>query len=408
MRLKERRLVCQAQYQGWLLLLAFCAFFSCRAAAQDVLPASLTESTTRQDDSSHSTTPQSVLQGLSHHGVTFQETLIYDWSKSASANTDSTAGYGRYLFEFAAPVDGEKLYHLKGSSGMLRLRNHVNAFGQNYVAVAQVVSNIDSCSRTTLYEAWLQQQLFSGKVRLKAGKIDANTEFAAVSTAADFLNSSMGYSPTILEFPTYPEPKSGLNVFLRPTAATSLGLGVYQTAAGNRLLILEPSHAWSVGPLELPGRASFGYWRIGGEAIERFDGARSSSTQGFYSVTEQVLWKATGSDDSRKLSSFLQLGSARGDESAFTRHLGAGLVLQAPQRMHRDNSIGIAATWVRLSSHQSVTPPLRDEVVFESYYKVALQKHVVFVSDFQYVHNPAGLVRQQDLPVITPRMIISF
>jgi porin len=350
-----------------------------------------------------------VLQGLGSHGVTFQETLIYDWSKSAIANTDTSAGYGRYVFDFAMPVDGEKLYGMKGSSGAVRLRNHVNTFGENYVPVAQVVSNIDGCSRTTLYEAWLQQQLFSGRLRLKAGKIDANTEFAAVSTAADFLNSSMGYSPTILEFPTYPEPKLGFNMFLRATAATSLGLGIYETAGGNRLSILEASYGWNAGNHELPGRASFGYWRVDGEGIERFDGSRSNNAQGFYTVTEQVLWKATGSDETRKLSSFLQIGSARGEVSTFTRHLGAGLVLQSPQRMRRDNSIGVAATWVRFSSYQPLNPPLRDEIVFESYYKLALQKHLAFVSDFQYVHNPAGMVHQDDLPVvITPRMVISF
>ena len=398
----------RAKCKGWLLLFASCTLLPYLADAQEEVSRPFIDTSNKQDTSKRSVTPQSILRGLGRHGVTFQETLIYDWSKSAIADTDSRAGYGRYVFDFAMPLDGEKLYGLKGSSGAVRLRNHVNTFGENYVPVAQVVSNIDGCSRTTLYEAWLQQQLFSGRLRLKAGKIDANTEFAAVSTAADFLNSSMGYSPTILEFPTYPEPKLGFNMFLQATAATSFGLGVYKTAGGNRLSILEPSYGWRAGNHERPGRASFGYWRVDGEEIERFDGSRSNSTQGFYTVTEQVLWKATGSDETRKLSSFLQLGSARGDESMFTRHLGAGLVLQSPQRMRRDNSIGVAATWVRFSSYQPLNPPLRDEVVFETYYKLALQKHLIFVSDFQYVHNPAGMVHQGDLPVITPRMVISF
>jgi len=407
MRLKRMQFVLRAQCKGWLLL-ASCTLLPHFAAAQEKVSKSFIETINKQDTSKQSVTPQSVLQGLGRHGVTFQETLIYDRSKSAIADTDSSAGYGRYVFDFAMPVDGEKLYGMKGSSGAVRLRNHVNTFGENYVPVAQVVSNIDGCSRTTLYEAWLQQQLFSGRLRLKAGKIDANTEFAAVSTAADFLNSSMGYSPTILEFPTYPEPKLGFNMFLRATAATSLGLGIYETAGGNRLSILEASYGWNAGNHELPGRASFGYWRVDGEGIERFDGSRSNNAQGFYTVTEQVLWKATGSDETRKLSSFLQIGSARGEVSTFTRHLGAGLVLQSPQRMRRDNSIGVAATWVRFSSYQPLNPPLRDEIVFESYYKLALQKHLAFVSDFQYVHNPAGMVHQDDLPVITPRMVISF
>ena len=40
----------------------------------------------------------------------------------------------------------------------------------------------------------------------KAGRIDANTEFAALHASEEFLNSSMGYSPTIWGMPTYPLP----------------------------------------------------------------------------------------------------------------------------------------------------------------------------------------------------------
>ena len=65
-------------------------------------------------------------------------------------------------------------------------------------------------------------------------------------------------------------------------------------------------------------------------------------------------------------------------------------------------------SWVRFSSEASEIAPLSDELVFETYYKIALQKHVAFVSDFQYVHHPAGLTLQRDLPVITPRLVISF
>ena len=397
-----------AQRRTCLTVLACCALFSYRAATQDGTSASFRHNTTRQELSKIVSVPKSALDMLDRHGVTFQETFIYDWSKSLRPGTDHLEGYGRHLVDFAMPVDGEKLYGLKGSSGQLRLRNHANNFGAADVALAQVLSNIDGCSRTTLYEAWLQQKLFSGKLRIKGGKIDANTEFAAVSRAGDFLNSSMGYSPTIVEFPTYPEPKLGLNAFLQPTSSSSLGLGLYATSEGGHLSIVEPSQSWALGNQELPGHVNFGYWHIGAERIKRFDGSTADSTQGLYTVMEQVLWKGSGSDQARTLSSFFQFGSSRGEESVFTRHVGGGLVLQSPRKMRRDNSIGVAVSWVRFSSEASEIAPLSDELVFETYYKIALQKHLAFVSDFQYVHHPAGLALQRDLPVITPRLVISF
>ena len=110
-------------------------------------------------------------------------------------------------------LDGEKGFGGKGTSGFLRLKHHLNHFGEDEAGPAQGFSNIDAPSRTTLYEAWMEQRLFSDRLRVKAGKIDANSEFAAVPTAGDFLNSSMGFSPTIVGFPSYPLPKAGYQCF---------------------------------------------------------------------------------------------------------------------------------------------------------------------------------------------------
>ena len=83
-------------------------------------------------------------------------------------------------------------------------------------------------------------------------------------------------------------------------------------------------------------------------------------------------------------------------------------MLQAPRKMPGENSLGIAATWVRFPSYASLNFPLCDELVLETYYKVALQKHVVFVPDFQYLHNRLGMTNERDLPAITPRLVIAF
>ena len=350
-----------------------------------------------------------LLHDLNQHGLAFQGLAVYDWSMTLHSEQDTEAGFGRYSFDLSMPVDGQKAFGLEGSAGLIRLKHHMRQFGNTYDGAAQVFSNIDSCSRTMLYEIWFEQRLLSNKLRLKGGKIDANTEFAVVQTASDFLNSSMGYSPTILAFPTYPEPKMGITAFLRPTTNNGLGLGVFQTVGMGALTVIEPAHNWNLGQGEHPGRMSLGYWRLNGD-IEQFDGRRVSSTQGFYSVVEQSGWRHPwiGQQGQRKLATFLQLGYAQGQVSPFTRHLGGGAVLQAPFGGRTDDAIGIAATSVHFSSHPGAGFEFSGELVLEAYYKATINKHIALVQDFQFLHHPGGMRANRDCPILTPRLVISF
>ena len=337
------------------------------------------------------------------HGVSLQGVLIYDWS--VELHPDESTGFGRYSFDLGVPVDGSKLWHLEGSSAMVRLRHHVNNFGHDELGEMQLYSNIDGSSRTNLYEAWFEQRLASDKLRLKMGKIDANTEFATVQTAGDFLNSSMGYSPTVIAFPTYPEPKLGFNAFLRPTRNNSVGVGVFQTATAGTLAVVEPARSWTLGESEKAGRASVGFWRLGGNP-GRFDGTTSSGTLGLYSVIEQAVWRQ--SEGERALSGFLQIGVADGHVSPIEKHVGGGAVLQGTFHRRPQDSVGVATTWVRFSSDPAAGFELPAEIIFETYYKLSITKHFAFVQDFQYLHHAGGLRANPDCPVFTPRLVLSF
>jgi porin len=227
-----------------------------------------------------------ALHDLNERGISLQGTMIYDWSKEFEPG-ESEAGFGRFSFDLSMPVDGKRLWGLNGSAGMIRLRHHLNNFGEDSSGEEQLYSNIDASPRTTLYEVWIEQRVFAEKLRLKFGKIDANTEFAVVQTASDFLNSSMGYSPTIIAFPTYPEPKLGFNAFYRPATNNTIGLGVFRTASAGTLTVVEPGRSWNLGHSENPGHVSGGYRHLGG-SLARFDGQIASGTNGFYSVLEQT------------------------------------------------------------------------------------------------------------------------
>lgn len=348
--------------------------------------------------------PRNLIRDLNAHGISLQAMLVFDWSKSLAGN-DATLGFGRYSLDVMMPVDGKAAFGLDGISGLVRLKHHLQAFGETYDDEAQIYSNIDAPSRTTLYEAWLQKSFFSERIRLKAGKMDANTEFAADSTAADFLNSSMGFSPTILSFPTYPEPKAGINIFLgRPGAAYLLGGGVFRAAEGT-MWILEPTRNWNLGPNEAGGRASVGYWRLGGKT-GLLDGGDSRGTNGFYSLLEQSVWRSP-TTAARSLSGFIQFGWADGRSSRITEHVGGGVVVRGPWSVGSHDSAGAAATWVRFSRVWEDSEP-GGELTLELYYKLAFNQHFALVPDFQYIHIPGGLRGEHDCPVVTSRFVISY
>lgn len=349
------------------------------------------------------------MEALKGDGITFQGLLVNDWSKGTNAADTSADGFGRYSFDLSMTLDGKQLLGRDGATGFVRLKQHLREFGSSSDGGAQVFSNIDAPSRTTLYEIWLEQKLLSGKLRLKGGKIDASTEFAVVQGAGDFLNSSMGYSPTIMDFPTYPEPRLGLNLFFYPSQKYQLGAAVFQTSGRGVLSLVEPGRSWSLGRGELEGRISLGYWRRDGD-IPGFDGAMSSATQGYYSVLEQSLWRRSlrNGAGERRVSSFVQFGRSDGRVNSFTHHLGGGAVLQAPLACRPHDSLGAGATWVRFSSEPPAGFELPTELVLETYYKLALTRHLALVQDFQFLHHPGGVRSNPDYPVVTPRIVISF
>ena len=320
---------------------------------------------------------------------------------------DSRQGFGRYSLDLTATVDNAKLLGWKGSSVSVRLKNHMEEFGSGYNDASQLVSNIDAPSRTSVYELWVQQKALDNRFRLKFGKVDANTEFAVVQSGGDFLNSSIGFSPTIVAFPSYPEPKLGAILALASHKNYGVTLGTFRTTGSATLSLVEPNRGWTIPGRELEGHLNVGYWRLDG-TLSRFGGGESSVTQGFYAVAEQVVWKRPLNHGERRLAMFLQGGTADGHVSPFTGHVGAGAVLQAPFGQRPSDSIGFGFTRARLSSHPEAGFDYPSELILETYYRVSLASHVAFVQDLQFLYHPGGMRSHRDCMVITPRLVVSF
>lgn len=351
--------------------------------------------------------PRQALRSLGDHGVTLHSSLVSDLSKSPIDSDGDHDWFSRYSFDLTMDLDTEKAMRWKRASIHFDLKQHLNVAGDGYDDVAQGYSNIDANSRTTLYEAWVMQTLWNDRVQVQAGKIDANTRFATVATASDFLNSSMGYSPTIMEFPTYPEPKGGVDVAVRLPASLGVTLGGFHTSSG-KMALAELGKSWASGSEETAGKVEVGYWNLR-EPLFTADDKEVAGTSGVYSVFEQCLWESAGTGEGsipRSLDAFVQFGTGNAHENSFTNHLGLGMVLRAPFLRRRSDSIGAAITRLQLSSygddHNSA------EFVSDSYYKLAWSRSVFLVADGQYFVDPGAGAKRSPYLVLTPRLVIAF
>jgi porin len=345
---------------------------------------------------------------LDDKGIAGNLTFVNDWSKSFLGRANSAGSINRYSLDVSVTLDTRKSIGWSGGTGFLRLKNHFGDHGGDYVGDAQGFSNIDDVSRTRLYEFWYAQKFADDRLRFKGGKIDANSDFAVVHIAGDFLNSSMGYSPTILALPTYPEPKPGVSIFGIPKQHYQAAAGWFRASEDLNMLILEGGRDWLAAG-DLPGRFSLGMWRLTGP-VPCFDGDELGSTQGIYVVTEQSIWRRTRPepDGSQEVTAFLQYGHANGDVSPFTHHVGGGLVISGLLASRSHDAFGIAVTTVQFTNAPEAGYEHDRELVVETYYKIGLGRFVSLVPDVQFIHNPGGLLTNKDAVVVTPRLNISF
>jgi porin len=350
--------------------------------------------------------PTQALQQLASRGVTFQSQCIHDLSRAPFGAPGAQVWFTRYSSDVMASIDGHKALGWTGGSIFVDGKEHKEISGRSYDGVAQAYSNIDASSRITLYQAWAQQSAFGDKLRVKAGRIDANTDFDVVATAADFLNSSMGFSPTIMDFPSYPSPHLGADFSASAGKGFNVSAGEFGTARG-RMLIAETAHPWTKPDA---GRAALGAWRLH-EPILRFDGEQSSGTGGLYGVLEQTLWHrplTRESEKTRSLAAFAQIGTGNGHENPLTLHLGSGTELTAPFQRRSTDSVGVATTWVRFTNEANAGYTAHSELAVEFYYKANLSRTLSLITDVQYFRRAGGMWVNPDSLIATPRLVMSF
>lgn len=353
---------------------------------------------------------------LEEKGLGFGGEFIYEYTHVLSGGIRED-GSDRRLFTFDVEFDLEKLAGLKGGTLFAQFLHVTGETGGSADAGdIQAYTNLETdLPLDTIYELWYQQELFDGRVRVKIGKVDANTEYNYVDAAGNFANSSAGFSPTIFTFPTYPDPSMSVNIFATLVQGGNhtftIGYGLFDGAAavdevrlGRRgpstffsnsvsddyFQILQGELAWdSCSALGegLGGRLAFGGWHHNGDFM-KFSGVMDDSTHGFFLTLEQRLCGGAGGDESG-VYVFGQYGWADEAISEVAQHFAAGVLAQGMLVCRPDDSAGIYCTHVDLSDDPDAGFA-EDETAIDVFYRFQLCENSYIQPEVQYIINPSG------------------
>jgi porin len=345
-------------------------------------------------------------------------TVDSSWAADGGADPGGTAT--RSLLDIVLGYDTEPALGLRGGRIEVGLQWIAGVDASARFGVAQAFSNIDAEHRVQVARVWYEQRFEGPGTRLRLGKIDANSLFARVDAGAGFLHSSMGFSPTILGLPTYPDPSFGgavvqpLGRALELRAGILDGSGLHGVSTGTHgpaplfddphdlFLIGEADVLWAPDTL---GRLGLGAWRHTGE-IARFDGGTQDGTQGLYAVLEQRLW-TDAENAARGLDGFAQAGLADPDVSPFETHLGLGLVWNDVCALE-DDHLGLGMSHVGLSGEPGAGFTRDDETAFELYFGFEPLPWMRLKPDIQYVVHPGGDAALDDALIATLRLTFSL
>ncbi len=358
---------------------------------------------------------------LQDRGINFESTLTIDGSQNLQGGI-SSRGIVRHLYDANVSLDSEKLGLWSNGFAFFDFQSLAGRTGDRIVNDIQVFDNIDSNELNQFSQFWYEHHLFDHTLRIKAGKVDANSEFAYVEHGTLFVNSSMGFSPTVVLFPSYPDPAFGLNVFLHPSDFAYLGFGAYDGSLSRGIrtgshtprfhalfLVSEAGLKWKVSEDELAGRFGAGAWYHSGD-FEEFDGRRQSGTTGVYLVFDQLLFREmdNADDHSQGLGCFLQYGYADPAVSPIDHHFGGGFTWTGPIPTRDQDAFGVGLTAVHLSQSPGAGFQMEYEVTTEMFYTLQLTGWMTITGDLQYIANPAAANGQPDALVGTLRTVFNF
>jgi porin len=371
-------------------------------------------------------TQTSDLIGIASGGLHRRAELLNDWDLTLEVETEPLLGWhGGKLF----------LYGL----GLWSTGSPSENAGDT-----QTLSNIDAPDDWKLYEAWLEQEMFGGRLSLLAGLYDLNGEFDVLETATLLINSSFGvgkdFSQSGENGPSiFPSTSMGVRIGAQPVENAYARVAVLDGVPGDPddsstapdffafdgdegvLCVAEAGYLAGAeegddGPYTKIGLGGWYYSadfdRIGSIGADG-NARRQKGNAGVYVLGERSVYREP-QDPERGLAVFARVGFADSELNPVGSYVGAGAVYTGLLRSRPDDQIGlgVAAAFAghefQDASKEAGIDADDAEVAIELTYRAQLTPWLAVQPDLQYIVNPSFDPSVDDALALGARFEVSF
>ncbi|MEO6832583.1 MAG: carbohydrate porin [Chitinophagaceae bacterium] len=354
-----------------------------------------------------STKQKNIFTQLSENGLSFGLKESLEGYHNFVGGVKTGTAYAS-TFDANINFDLQKLIGLKNATFYADLEYHTGDNPtQKLIGDFQVFDKHNSFPFVQMLELWYQQELFHSKLRIKIGKIDANSEFSVIDGGLEFINSSTQVSPTFFVFPTFPDPVPSINIFFSPSKLFYLNLAMdyanknarflnfygdpvsVQATTYGVLLLSEAGLRWDhLSRFKKDGNFKLGLWQHTG-TFSNFDGKSTQGANGIYAIFNQTLWQPIAPNiNDRGIRMFLDFGLTDPNLAAIYAHYGGGLVWTGPSSKRNKDVIGLSSNYMPLSPQLHLAE--QNETNIETFYKLSVTNWLSVKADVQYIFNPGG------------------
>jgi porin len=344
-------------------------------------------------------------------------------------STKETRVRGLANLDVVADLDLENLVTWHGAR--IKLHGLSNHGGQpnNFAGTLQGVDNIEVTSnRTKLYQAWIEQDLFGGKVSLLTGLADLNADFYQNDSAGLLLAPAFGIGSELAATgPNGPSifPSTALTARVRVALRSDVYVKAAVVNARSGVLGDPGGVDWGlreggllIGELGWTGRGKLavGYWHYTKRQTDirraGIDGMPSSAiAQGAYLLVDQRL--SARNTRGPAINVFARVGVSDGATTPFSGggQLGVlitGLLTARPEsQMSFGINRGILSTRYRANSGDVGVPLSQSETGLEMSFSDQLTSRLRVQPDLQYVIRPSGNRVLKDALIVGLRLIFT-
>ncbi len=389
-------------------------------------------------------------------GVQFNATYIAEVFGNVSGGMRRGSIYTGRL-DLGTDVDLEKIVGWTGAkfhANMFQI--HGQGLSRDYVGNLMLVSGVEALPATRLYELWIEQSLYDGRLLVKVGQQASDVEFIDSKYDDIFTNSALGW-PGITGInllsggPSPPLAVPGVRIKAQLSDDVTAYAAIFDGDAAppgpedpqiknrNGLLFRVNDPPWMIGQLKygfqlgeskLPGTITGGAWKhlgefndqryaIGGLALADPTGSgeprKLRGNQGIFGVYEQMLSRASPGSN-KGIGFFVRTSVSPSDRNLISFYIDGGFQFSGFSEARPNDRFGIAMTYARISDAARAadrdmqmftgTPfPVRDfEAVFEMTYLAEIQTGWTVQPVFQYVFHPGGGTVDPNDPTQTRRI----